>query len=245
MATENAAGQAAKSPITEHIAGNWGGYEVHLDTVLNTWLVMGLILVAAFLLTRGLSAIPSRKQTAVEGLMEFCQSIVRDQVGSQTAKYLPYIGSLFIFILVSNWLSMLPWQAWEGFHLPWVVGHGYHAPTGDINTTAGLALLSFGSYFFFGIQKKGLGYFKHYVRPMPWLLPFNVLEDLTRPLSLALRLFANVTAGHVVIAVLLMLVPVLVPIPIMGLDLFIGAIQAYIFAVLSASYIGAAVQESH
>lgn len=245
MATENAAGQAAKSPIAEHIVGNWGGYEVHLDTILNTWLVMGLILLVGFMLTRKLTPVPTRKQTVVEGVVEFSLGIVKDQIGPQTAKYLPYIGSLFIFILVSNWLSMLPWQAWEGFHLPWVVGHGYHAPTADINTTAGLALLSFGAYFFFGIQKKGLKYFKHYIQPMPWLLPFVVLEDLTRPLSLALRLFANVTAGHVVIAVLLMLVPALVPIPIMGLDLFIGAIQAYIFAVLSASYIGAAVQEAH
>lgn len=254
MATENAAGQVAEhaggavaaSPVALPHTEQVLGFAVNTDTILNSWAIMAVLLVGAFLLARGLTPVPTRKQTVVEGVVEFCQGIVRDQIGPQTAKYIGYIGSLFLFILASNWLGMLPWKAWEEFHLPWWGGaHAYHAPTSDINTTAGLALLSFGAYFFFGIKKKGLSYFKHYLQPAPWLLPFVVLEDLTRPLSLALRLFANVTAGHVVIAVLLMLVPPLVPIPIMGLDLFIGAIQAYIFAVLSASYIGAAVHEAH
>lgn len=250
MATEQGAEQAGGISVGEHLQAHIPGLPapfdtLNLDTVINTWFVMALLLVAAFVYSRRLSRVPTRPQTMIEGIVEFSQGLVRAQIGPQTAKYLPFIGGLFVFILTSNWLGMLPWAAWEGFHLPWIVGHGYHAPTADINTTAGLALLSFASYFYFGIRKKGLGYFKHYLQPAPWLLPFVVLEDLTRPLSLALRLFANVTAGHVVIAVLLALAPWFVPIPIMGLDLFIGAIQAYIFAVLSASYIGAAVHEAH
>jgi F-type H+-transporting ATPase subunit a len=97
-------------------------------------------------------------------------------------------------------------------------------------------------YFVAGISKRGLSYFKKYIEPTPVLLPINVLEDFTKPLSLSFRLFGNILAEELVIAVLVLLVPLLIPVPVMILFLFTGAIQALIFATLSAAYIGEALE---
>ncbi len=116
------------------------------------------------------------------------------------------------------------------------------SPTNDINTTLGLALLTSVTYFYAGIRKKGFGYFKKYVEPTPILLPINILEDLTKPLSLSFRLFGNILAEELVVAVIVLLVPLVIPVPLMILFLFTGAIQALIFATLSANYIGEALE---
>jgi F-type H+-transporting ATPase subunit a len=116
------------------------------------------------------------------------------------------------------------------------------APTNDINTTVTLALLTSVSYFYAGFEKKGLGYFERYVQPTPVLLPINVLEDFTKPLSLSFRLFGNILADELVVAVLVSLVPLVIPIPIMLLGLFTSAIQALIFATLAGAYIGESIE---
>ncbi|MBU6427471.1 MAG: F0F1 ATP synthase subunit A [Cyanobacteria bacterium REEB65] len=213
---------------------------VHVDTVVYTWLVMALLLGVGFLASRGLSRVPSGGQTVSEMVVEFAQGIVRSFIGPEVVPYLWFIGSLFVFILIANWLGTLPWQAIGALGWP-----RYEPPTSDINTTAGFALLSFLTYFAFGFAHKGLGYFKHYVTPKWFMLPFLIVEDISRPLSLALRLFANITSGHVIITVLLLLLPFFVPAPLMGFEIFVGAIQAFIFAALSATYIGAAVSSEH
>ena len=119
------------------------------------------------------------------------------------------------------------------------------APTNDINTTVALSLLTSISYFYAGISKKGLGYFKRYVSPAVFLLPINVLEDFTKPLSLSFRLFGNIVAEELVVAVLISLVPLVVPIPIMLLGVFTSGIQALVFATLAGAYIGEAVEDHH
>jgi len=219
--------------------------QLHLDTVIWSWAVMVILIMAGALLAGSLRMKPDGRQTVVEELVSFARGIVHNFIGHDIGPYMWYVGSLFMFILLANWLSILPWKFLHfgplaDLHLP-----HYEPPTGDFNTTVGLALLSFVAYFAFGIAVKGFSYFKHYVTPKPWLMPFILIEDLSRPLSLSLRLFGNVTAGHVVISVLLMLAPWFVPLPLMGLELFLGSIQAFIFAALSASYIGAAVAEHH
>lgn len=110
------------------------------------------------------------------------------------------------------------------------------------NTTAGLALLTSFAYFYAGLSKKGFGYFVKYVQPTPILLPINVLEDFTKPLSLTFRLFGNILADELVVAVLISLVPLVIPIPLILLGLFTSAIQALIFATLSGAYIGEAME---
>lgn len=231
---------------------------LNLDTVLFSALVMVLLLVVFAALARSINPVPSEKSgpvgTTLEAVVEFCQKIIKDFIGPNTVPYLWYIGSIFVFILAANWISLLPWRTWEvaaggalGTAFGWHHPFSYHAPTADLNLTAALALLSLALYWVFGIKHGGIGGFlgHHWFAKPVGLFPLRMLEDVTRPLSLALRLFANMTAGHVVGLVLLMLVPFIIPAVMLPLELFIGAIQAFIFATLSASYIGAAVADEH
>ena len=150
---------------------------------------------------------------------------------------LPFIGTLFLFIFGCNWAgALIPWKLIE---LP---NGELSAPTNDINTTVALALLTSVTYFFAGIQKKGFGYFKRYLQPTPVLLPINILEDFTKPLSLSFRLFGNILADELTVTVLTMLVPLIIPLPIMVLGVFASSIQALIFSTLAAAYIAEAVE---
>jgi F-type H+-transporting ATPase subunit a len=260
--TAEAAGHTGGGGLTigQHWHVNLEGLgTVNMDTVLYGGLVMVLLLVVFGLLGRSVSAVPSERSgavgTVVEELVAFCQKMIHDFIGPSTTPYLWFIGSIFTFILAANWLSLLPWKAWEiwvGHSLGASLGmpHGlvYEAPTADLNTTLGLALITLVLYWYFGIVNNGLtGFLGHHWFDKPALLfPLRMLEDVTRPLSLALRLFANMTAGHVIGLVLLSLTLFVVPAVLLPLELFVGAVQAFVFAVLSASYIGtAAADHSH
>ena len=149
-------------------------------------------------------------------------------------------GNTFLFIFVSNWSgALLPLKV---ITLP---AGELASPTNDINTTVALALLTSVSYFYAGFSTRGLGYFSRYIQPTPVLLPINILEDFTKPLSLSFRLFGNILADELVVAVLVSLVPLVIPIPMMFLGLFTSGIQALIFATLAGAYIGEAVEEHH
>jgi F-type H+-transporting ATPase subunit a len=147
---------------------------------------------------------------------------------------------LFLFIFVSNWSgALLPWGI---IKLP----HGELAsPTNDINTTVTLAFLTSVAYFYAGIAKKGLGYFSKYIKPTPIILSINILEDFTKPLSLSFRLSGNILVDELVVAVLISLVPSVVPIPVMFLGLFTSGIQSLIFETLAAAYIGESMEGHH
>ena len=218
---------------------------VHVDTVMWTWIIMGALLLVGILASRTLSRVPDGGQTVTETIVGFAQNLVKSFIGPSVAPYLWYIGSVFLFILTANWLGILPWKILHFGPLHDLNLPHYEAPTGDINTTAAFALLTFVAFYIFGFAHKGIAYLKHYFQPQWWLFPFLVIEDVAKPLSLALRLFSNVTAGHVIIGVLLLLAPWFVPMPLMGLEIFVGAVQAFIFAALSASYIGAAISHDH
>jgi F-type H+-transporting ATPase subunit a len=234
------------------------GGTIHADTVV-TSLIALVVLVAVFAaLGKTVSPVPSQESgpagRVIEFIVEFCEKIIHDFIGPNTAKYLWYVGSIFVFILTVNWFGLLPWFAWDqlaGEHLGESLKLGgaltYEAPTADINLTAALALLSLILYWVFGIAHGGVGGFlgHHWFAKPVALFPLRIMEDLTRPLSLALRLFANITAGHVVGLVLLFLVPWVIPTVMLPMELFVGAVQAFIFATLSASYIGAAVADHH
>jgi len=148
----------------------------------------------------------------------------------------PYLGTLFLFIFISNWSgALIPWKILE---LP---NGELGAPTNDINTTVALALMTSTAYFYAGLRKKGFSYFQKYVEPTPILMPINILEDFTKPLSLSFRLFGNILADELVVAVLVSLVPLFIPVPLILLGLFTSAIQALIFATLAGAYIGEAL----
>jgi F-type H+-transporting ATPase subunit a len=211
---------------------------VHGQVLVVIWLVILLLLIFAFLGSREASRIPHGWQNFMESALEFVTDIARNQLGeSFYREWIPFIGTLFLFIFGCNWAgAVIPWKL---IALP---EGELAAPTNDINTTVALALLTSFSYFYAGLSKKGLGYFKRYIAPIPLLLPINILEDFTKPLSLSFRLFGNVLADELTVSVLTSLVPLVIPLPIMLLGVFAGSVQALIFSTLAAAYIAEALE---
>ena len=233
--------EIAEVSVGQHFYWEVGGYEVHGQVLMTSWVVLGIIFTLCFLGNRNLKSTPDGFQNFTELVTEFIRDLAKTQIGEEEyLKWVPFLGTLFLFILVANWSgALLPWRLIE---LP---NGELAAPTNDINTTVALALLTSISYFYAGIRKKGLGYFKRYVEPAIFLLPINVLEDFSKPLSLSFRLFGNILADELVVGVLVALVPLIVPIPVMLLGVFTSAIQALVFATLAGAYIGEAVEDHH
>lgn len=227
--------------VGKHFYWDVFGYSLHGQVFIVSWLVIGLILGASILATITLNQVPRNTwQNVMEVVVEYVQGIAKNQMGSNFAEWVPFVGTLFLFILISNWLgALVPWKL---IHLP---EGELAAPTNDINTTISLALSTSITYFYAGLKKRGFSYFKKYFQPTPVLLPINVLEDFTKPLSLSFRLFGNILADELTVSVLTLLVPILIPLPIMILGLFASSIQALIFATLAAAYIGESVEGHH
>ena len=224
--------------VGEHWIVNFGQYPVNMDTILTAWIAMIAIMLLTFVITRKLDIFPDSIQTIAEQFMGFIEGIIKSYMDKEGLKHTPLIASLFLFILFANLEGQFPWRL---FPLPGEPA----SPTNDINTTLGLALVVSVYYIGAGIMEKGFGYFKHYLQPMWFLFPFNLLEDFTRPLSLSLRLFGNILAGELIIVILVSMVPYLAPVPMMLFELFVAFLQAYIFAVLATNYIAAATSKEH
>lgn len=232
----------AEVSVGQHYYWTIGGYSVHGQVLLISWFVFALIAIVSFLANSKLESIPeNRLQNLSEFFTEFIRDLAKTQIGEEDYQsWVPFLGTIFLFIFVSNWSgALIPWHVIE------IPNGELAAPTNDINTTVALALLTSISYFYAGLNKKGLNYFKRYVQPAAFLLPINILEDCTKPLSLSFRLFGNILADELVVGVLVALVPLVVPIPIMLLGLFTSGIQALVFATLAGAYIGEALEDHH
>lgn len=228
----------ASLEVGKHLYWHIGNLKVHGQVFLTSWVVIAILVVASIVATRKIQRVPSGMQNFMEYAFEFVRDLAKNQLGEKDYRpWLPFIGTLFLFIFVSNWSgALVPWKL---IKLP--VGE-LAAPTNDINTTVALALLTSLAYFYAGFSKRGLGYFKKYIEPTPILLPIAILEDFTKPLSLSFRLFGNILADELVVAVLVLLVPLFVPLPVMLLGLFTSAIQALVFATLAGAYIHEAIE---
>nr|YP_009974106.1 ATP synthase CF0 subunit IV [Marattia laxa]QNH94031.1 ATP synthase CF0 subunit IV [Marattia laxa] len=227
--------------VGQHFYLQIGNFQVHAQVLITSWVVIAILLGLSIVATRNLQTIPTGSQNFIEYVLEFIRDLTRTQIGEEEYRpWVPPIGTMFLFIFVSNWSGALfPWRI---IQLP----HGeLAAPTNDINTTVALALLTSVAYFYAGLHKRGLSYFGKYIQPTPVLLPINILEDFTKPLSLSFRLFGNILADELVVAVPISSVPLVVPIPMMFLGLFTSAIQALIFATLAAAYIGESMEGHH
>lgn len=190
------------------------------DTVISTWIMMLIILGAAVLIGR-------REPTALEMLVDFLNDLISDIIGRQATPYLPLLGSLAFFIAVANVIGVVPFIS---------------SPTRDINTPLALAIVVFLSVHFFGIRAKGLlRYFLDMASPI-YLLPLEIIGQLSRTLSLTLRLFGNIFSAELIVAIIFALVPLFVPLPLVGLNIFTGLLQAYIFTALASVYIGAGIE---
>ncbi|MBP0593421.1 F0F1 ATP synthase subunit A [Paraburkholderia sp. LEh10] len=198
--------------------------------VIVGWAIVAFMAIGAALLTRKLSIAPSRVQAVLELLVETIDAQIRDTIQTDPAPYRSLIGTLFLFVLVANWSSLVP---------------GVEPPTAHLETDAALALLVLLATVVYGVRSRGLrGYLATFAEPTWVMIPLNIVEQLTRTFSLVVRLFGNVMSGVFVVGIVLSLAGLLVPIPLMALDLLTGAVQAYIFAVLAMVFIGAAVGDT-
>merc|ERR1711934_403749 len=224
--------------VGQHLYWDIGPFTVHGQVLLTSWFVLGGLLTLSLVANSQLKSLPNGLQNLTEYVLEFIRDLARTQLGEEEYQaWVPFLGTIFLFIFASNWSgALLPWRVIE------LSSGELAAPTNDINTTAALALLTSFAYFYAGIRKKGLGYFKRYVNPIPLLLPINILEDFTKPLSLSFRLFGNILADELTITVLTSLVPLVIPLPIMLLGIFAGSVQALIFSTLAAAYIAEALE---
>jgi len=194
-------------------------------TIFCTWLVMGLLLLMSWLVTRRLKVEPplSRWQNFLEALVSYMRDQIAQITQQEPTRYLPFLGTLFLFISLSNLLAPVPL---------------YEPPTASLSTAAALAVCVFFAVPIYGVARCGVfGYLKHYVQPTPLMLPFTVVGELSRTLALAVRLFGNMMSGTMIAGIMLVVAPLLVPVLMEALGLLIGQIQAYIFAVLAAVYI--------
>jgi F-type H+-transporting ATPase subunit a len=229
----------SKIEVGSHLYVNFGeGLHLHGETLIVSSLVVALISFFLVLGTSNIQKVPSGLQNVLEVIFELVKSIAITQMGpSYYAQFLPFITTIFLFVLGSNWAgALVPWKLIE------IPSGELAAPTNDINTTACLAILTSLTYFSAGFKIKGIGFFKRYVQPTAFLLPINILEDFIKPLSLNFRLFGNILADELVVAVLCSLVPILIPVPVMVLGLFASSVQALIFATLAAAYIGEVIE---
>lgn len=205
----------------------WGLIRLNL-TIVTTWAVMGLLVVGSWLVTRKLKTgpHPSRWQMSLEALVSTLKKEIRSVVQGDADPYLPFVGTLFLYISISNLLSPVP---------------VYQPPTTSISTTAALAICVFFAVPVYGIYRSGVkGYFRHYIRPTVFMLPFHLIGELSRTLALAVRLFGNVMSTTMIVALLLSVAPFILPTIMEALGLLVGQIQAYIFAVLALVYIASA-----
>lgn len=201
-------------------------------TLLYTWLVMLLLVLGSFLVTRRISpdAEISRWQNLLEILVDGLNQQIRQASRQEPGPYLPFVGTLFLFIVTSNLLAIVP---------------GYTPPTSSLSTTTALALAVLVAVPFYGIGSRGLwAYLGEYLKPSIFMLPFNLLGEFSRTLALAVRLYGNLMSGTVIGAVLLSITPLFFPILLQFLGLITGLVQAYIFAVLAMVYIASA-QAAH
>ena len=209
------------------ILHEWRGWQLNA-TIAFTWAVMALLVLGSWAITSRLSEGETVSRWQV--MLEVIVSAIRDQIADVGAReperYLPFIGTLFLFIATANLLTIIP---------------GYQPPTGSLSTTAALAICVLIAVPVFTIAQRGLGaYLRNYIQPTPLMLPFNLIGEVSRTVALAVRLYGNVMSGTVIVGILISVAPFFFPVVMQVLGLLTGLIQAYIFAILAMVYIGSA-----
>ena len=209
----------------------FAGLTFNVETLIMTWITMAVVILIAFLATRNLRLVPTGWQNAIEMVVTALHGQIDATMGPRGRMLAPLIISLFLFLLVSNWLGLIPTLS---------------SPTNDLNTTLGLALLVIVMLHVMGVYFKGMHYIKHFFQPVPVFVVINAIEEVAKPITLAFRLFGNILAGEILIIILLKLMPIWMPIPSviwLAFSIFIGGVQAFIFTMLSMAYLANAVRE--
>jgi F-type H+-transporting ATPase subunit a len=204
------------------------------DFMTYTFLVMAILTLLGFLATRKMDIYPNKLQNVMEVFVSAFRNLLIDTMGEHGLRFFPLIATIGFFILFSNLIGLIP---------------GFDSPTVSLNTTIAMALVVFFLTHIVGVQMQGMKYFKQFLGPVWWLIPLmmpiEIISHLSRPLSLSVRLFGNISGGHIVVAVIFVLVPLLVPLPILILKILISIIQTLVFMLLSMMYIAGAMEEHH
>ena len=208
------------------------GFTFNWETLCMTWLSMAVVLLIACLATRNLKVVPGGWQNVVEMIILWLHDQIDAMMGKNGRFLAPFIVSLFMFLIISNWIGLIPTLA---------------SPTNDLNTTLGLALLVVVMVHCLGLYMKGGHYIAHFFQPFAPFVIINMIEEVAKPITLAFRLFGNILAGEILIIVLLKLMPIWMPIPSvlwLAFSIFIGGVHAVIFTMLSMAYLSNAVKEA-
>jgi F-type H+-transporting ATPase subunit a len=212
------------NPLEAQIVGHLGPVPI-TRAVVTTWALLAALALVCIIATRRLSSRPGRWQTLLEVVIVWIEGQIRDVIRREPGRFLPLLGTLLVFLLVANLSSLIP---------------GVTPPTARIETAAALVLIVFVAIRWYGIREIGLWrHLKSYAQPHPIALPLNIIGEITRTFALMIRLFGNVMSGHFLVVVIVALAGFLVPIPLMVLGAIIGVLQAYIFFILAAVFIGA------
>lgn len=212
-----------------------GAFAHHYPHVLYTWLVVALLWIFGRIGAKALTLVPGSTQNFLEILVETIENFVVDVAGEEGRRFFPILATVFLFILASNLLGLLP---------------GFYPPTASINTTVACALIVVISTHVIGVMYHGAKYYKHFIGPvwwmMPLIIPIEIIGHAARVLSLSFRLFGNIAGHEMVLALLFMLAgAMLAPVPIMGLGIFVALVQSFVFFLLSTMYFAGAMEEAH
>lgn len=214
--------------IKPHIMFKIADYPIY-NTVLNTWFLMLLLVVIIFWATRKINVNkPGKAQVMLEMLIDFINDILESTgMGRKGREFLPLVGTFFVTILFLNfaWILPIPFTWWK-------------PPTNDLSTTAAFGVTAMILIHLLVISKKGIkDYLHHYISPSIGMLPLNIIEELVKPVSLSLRLFGNIFGGELVVTILFIILPLFLPIPVQLLEVLMGLIQAFVFTLLTSTYI--------
>jgi F-type H+-transporting ATPase subunit a len=205
----------------------WGPLVI-TNTVVTTWVIMAVLWLITWLMSRRLRTEPGPAQTALEGIVATIEEAVTAAAPQHARQILPFIGTLWIFLVIANLSGLIP---------------GVHSPTRDLSATAALAILVFLSTHWFGLRMQGLkNYLRHYLVPSPILLPFHLISEVTRTIALAVRLFGNMMSLEMAALLILLVAGFLAPVPILMLHIVEALVQAYIFGMLALIYVAGGIQ---
>jgi len=219
--------------LPQHI--DFLGTTVHMQTIYMMWLAAIIVILIVFAATAGSKMIPGRLQAFMEMIVEWLGGLMEDNMGKEGRRVMtPFIITLFLYIFVANEIGLMPSV---GVHLT--------SPTNDINVTFGLSILVTIVTYLLGIYRNGLGHFGHFVKPFAVFLPLNIIEEIAKPITMALRLFGNILAGEILLIVLYKLVPWVVPEVWVLFSLCVGILQAFIFTMLTIIALAPVFKHEH
>ncbi len=213
----------------------FSGVVINMQTMYMSWLTMVIVAAIVFAATRKAEIIPSGIQNLVEIFVDWLNGLMESNMGIEGRRAVaPFVITLFLYIFIGNEIGLLP-----------QIGPHLTSPTNDINVAVGLSITVSLTVYTLGVMKQGLGYFKHFTQPFAAMLPLNILEELSKPLTMALRLFGNILAGEILLVVLYMLAPWIIPNIWIGFSLIIGFLQAFIFTMLTMIAIAPVFKMQH